>query len=59
MLAASLALSGNDEEARAVGQELLMIEPSFQVSTFVTWYPLQKDHLNRLADGLRAAGLPE
>jgi TolB-like protein/class 3 adenylate cyclase/Tfp pilus assembly protein PilF len=59
MLAASLALSGADEEAQVVGQELLMIEPLFQVSTFVTWYPLQKDHLNRLAHGLRAAGLPE
>ena len=60
MLAASLALSGDEVNARAVAQELLAIEPSFRVSTFVSWYPLQRaDDLARLGAGLRTAGLPE
>jgi adenylate cyclase len=60
MLAASLALSGDEEEAQLVGRELLAIEPSFTVSKFVAWYPLQRpEDLVRLAEGLRAAGLPE
>lgn len=59
-LAASLALSGSDEEAKAIGSELLAIEPSFRVSTFVAWYPLRRPgDLKRLAAGLTAAGLPE
>jgi TolB-like protein/class 3 adenylate cyclase len=60
MLAASLALSGDENEARVIAQELLTIEPSFRVSTFVSWYPLQrKDDLIRLEAGLRAAGFPD
>jgi TolB-like protein/Tfp pilus assembly protein PilF len=60
MLAASLALSGDETDARVIAQELLAIEPSFRVSTFVSWYPLQrKDDLTRLEAGLRAAGLPD
>jgi TolB-like protein/tetratricopeptide (TPR) repeat protein len=60
MLTASLALSGDEADARAVAQELLAIEPSFRVSTFVSWYPLQRpDDLVRLETGLRTAGLPD
>ena len=60
MLAASLALSGNEIDARVVAQELMMIEPSFRVSTFISWYPLQRaEDLTRLEAGLRAAGLPD
>ena len=60
MLAASLALSGDEKEARVIAQELLAIEPTFRVSTFISWYPLQrKDDLVRLETGLRAAGLPD
>jgi adenylate cyclase len=59
MLAASLALSGNEMDARVVAQELMAIEPSFRVSTFVSWYPLQRaEDLARLEAGLLAAGLP-
>jgi adenylate cyclase len=59
MLAASLALSGDEVEAHAVARDLLAIEPPFRVSTFVSWYPLQrKDDLARLEAGLLAAGLP-
>lgn len=59
MLAASLALSGEETEAQAVARELLTIEPSFRVSTFISWYPMQReDDLARLEAGLKAAGLP-
>jgi TolB-like protein/Tfp pilus assembly protein PilF len=59
-LAATLAQSGQRAEARAVAQELLQIEPAFTVSSFIGWYPMQRpDDLDRLAVGLRAAGLPD
>ena len=60
MLAASLALSGDEEEAQAVARDLLAIDPSCRVSTFVSWYPLRRpDDLARLTAGLRAASIPE
>jgi tetratricopeptide (TPR) repeat protein len=60
MLAASLALSGDKESAQSVAHQLLAIEPSFTVSAFLSWYPLQRaEDLARLRVGLRAAGLPE
>ena len=60
MQAASLALSGRVADARAVARELLTIEPTFRVSTFISWYPLQRtDDLARLESGLRIAGLPD
>jgi TolB-like protein len=60
MLAASLAISGDEAAARAIAQELLAIEPSFRVSAFVSWYPLRRqDDLSRLEKALLAAGLPE
>jgi adenylate cyclase len=60
MLAASLAISGDEAGARAIAQELLAIDPSFRVSTFVSWYPLRRpDDLSRLTKALLAAGVPE
>jgi adenylate cyclase len=60
MLAASLALSGDQSGAQTIGKELIAADPSFRVSSFIEWYPLQRaEDLARLADGLRAAGLPE
>jgi adenylate cyclase len=60
MKAASLALSGHQADAQAVARELLTIEPSFRVSTFIAWYPLQRsEDLARLESGLRLAGLPD
>lgn len=59
-LTACLALSGEVEAAKVASNSLLLIEPSFRVSQFITRYPLRrKDDLNRLAEGLRLAGLPE
>jgi TolB-like protein/Tfp pilus assembly protein PilF len=60
MQAASLALSGQMVDAQEVARELLTIEPTFRVSTFISWYPLQRsDDLARLESGLRLAGLPD
>jgi TolB-like protein/class 3 adenylate cyclase len=60
MLAASLALGGDEESARAVGAELLAANPAFTISGFVSWYPLARPGaLDRLAEGLRKAGLPD
>jgi TolB-like protein/class 3 adenylate cyclase/Tfp pilus assembly protein PilF len=59
-LTAALALSGEGEAAKRVAQDLLHIEPRFRVSVFTSWYPLRRpDDLERLAAGLRQAGLPE
>jgi adenylate cyclase len=59
-LAPALALSGDEPGAREVGKKILAIEPRFRVSRFIEWYPLRrKQDLARLAEGLRAAGLPE
>jgi TolB-like protein/class 3 adenylate cyclase len=60
MLAAALALGGDEEAARAVGAELLTANPAFTISGFVSWYPLSRPgDLDRLAEGLRKAGLPD
>ena len=60
MLAATLALKGDEAGARAAGAELLAIDPNFRVSRFMAWYPLRREEdMARLAAGLRAAHLPE
>ena len=59
-LTASLAHSGDVDGAKAVAADLLKLEPRFRVSTFTSWYPLRRaDDLQRLATGLKLAGLPE
>jgi adenylate cyclase len=59
-LAASLALFGDIEGAKATAERILATEPGFRVSVFTSWYPLRrKGDLERLAEGLRLAGLPE
>jgi TolB-like protein/class 3 adenylate cyclase/Tfp pilus assembly protein PilF len=59
-LTAALALSGDIEGAKNAATALLQIEPRFRVSAFTSWYPLKrKEDLERLASGLRLAGLPE
>ncbi len=60
ILAAALALDGQHDEARAAAADLLVVDPSFRVSSFVEWYPLCRPaDLRRLAEGLRASGLPD
>ena len=59
-LVAALALSGDVEAARSAAQNLMTIDPSFRISVFTAWYPLQgPGHLDRLAQGMQIAGLPE
>jgi adenylate cyclase len=59
-LAAALALAGDIDAARAVGGQLLSLDPRFRVSVFTSWYPLRRqDDLERLARGLRLANLPD
>ena len=59
-LAASLALAGDLEAAKATAKHVLAIEPRFRVSTFASWYPLRRPgDLERYVDGLKLAGLPE
>lgn len=59
-LAAALAMAGDVDGARQTAQELLTVDPSFRISTFISWYPLQgPGHLARLEHGLQIAGLPE
>lgn len=60
ILAAALALDGQHDEARCAAADLLVVDPSFRVSSFVEWYPLCRPaDLRRLAEGLRASGLPD
>jgi transcriptional regulator with AAA-type ATPase domain/TolB-like protein len=59
LLAATLSAAGNTEEAREVGQELLIAEPNFGVRRFVDGYAIRDPHRrDRLAQHLRQAGLP-
>jgi TolB-like protein/class 3 adenylate cyclase/Tfp pilus assembly protein PilF len=59
-LAAALALAGDVEAAKVAAKQVLAIEPGFRVSVFASWYPLRRPgDLERLADGLRLADLPE
>ena len=59
-LAASLALAGDLEGARAAAKRVLAVQPGFRVSVFTSWYPLRRPgDLDRFAEGLRLAGLPE
>lgn len=60
MLAVSLSLLGDDAGARAIGAELLAVDPSFRISSFIARYPLKRpEDLERLRAGLRTTGLPE
>lgn len=59
-LTASLALWGDVDAARAAAANLLAVDHRFRVSVFTSWYPLSRPgDLERLAQGLRLAGLPE
>jgi TolB-like protein len=58
--AASHALGGRLEQARHAMARLRQIDPALRVSNLGDWYPLRRpEHLARLEEGLRKAGLPE
>ncbi len=59
LLAASLGAAGKADEAREVGQSLLVADPGFQVGRFVAAYAIRDpERRDRLAHHLRLAGLP-
>jgi tetratricopeptide (TPR) repeat protein len=60
VLAASMALAGRLEEARAAVGHLLQLNPALRVSDLNKMIPIRRaDDLARLEEGLRLAGLPE
>lgn len=59
LLAASLALDGQEAQARAVGAQLLALDKNFSVDGFVSWYPfVRNEDKLALKSGLFIAGLP-
>lgn len=59
ILAASLAMDGQEAEARVVGAELLALDEDFSVDAFVSWYPfVRSEDKLALKSGLLIAGLP-
>jgi adenylate cyclase len=60
ILAASMAAANQLAEAQAVGRALLMLAPTFRVSTFMEGYALRDSERRALlATHLRLAGLPD
>jgi TolB-like protein len=60
IIAASHALAGREEQARDAMARLRQIDPTLSVSKLGYWYPLRlREDRERLAEGLRKAGLPE
>ena len=58
--AASYALAGRLAEAQKTMTRLRELDPAFGVSNVKDWVPFRRsEHLTRLVDGLRKAGLPE
>lgn len=60
LLAASHALAGRLDESKQTMQRLRALDPTLRVSDLKDWLPIHRpEHLERFADGLRLAGLPE
>jgi TolB-like protein len=60
IIAASHALAGRTEHARAAVEHLQKLDPTFRVSSLEGWIPIRRpEHLACFASGLRLAGLPE
>jgi adenylate cyclase len=55
---AACILAGERDQAMALAEHLLQLEPSFSVAAFGRWYPMQQPHLGRLLEAMRQAGLP-
>jgi hypothetical protein len=59
LLIAAQSLAGEIAKARELARKFLIDEPTFRVSEFSEWYPLQLPYLDRVLEGLRMAGLPD
>jgi len=61
-LAASYAMMGQLDKARTAGKEILRLNPDFTISAFKAYISVSNRNagdVEKLADGLRLAGLPE
>ena len=59
-LAAAAAQSGRDDEARQAAADVLRLQPDFTIAKWLQLLRLaRQEDADRLADGLRKAGLPE
>jgi adenylate cyclase len=56
-LAAAYAFLGREEEARAEGKEVMRIDPKFSIERLIKGAPWDQSRKDRVADGLRKAGL--
>src|SRR5262249_48771255 len=59
LLTAALIRLGKTEDARSAAQVLLQLQPKFTVSGVVSGNITTPERMQRLADALREAGLPE
>jgi TolB-like protein/class 3 adenylate cyclase len=59
MRAAALARLGRIDEAEAVAQQLLKVQPQFTISSITSAPVASREILDALADALRRVGLPE
>jgi hypothetical protein len=60
LIAASAALAGNVDRARGALDELRSTDPNMSVSKQSLRFPFRRPQdIERLAEGLRKAGLPE
>jgi TolB-like protein/class 3 adenylate cyclase len=58
--AAAAALAGRQPDAESAMARVRQIDPTLRISNLKDFYPLRRaDDFNRLAEGLRKAGLPE
>jgi adenylate cyclase len=55
---AACMLAGERDQAMALAEQLMQLEPAFNVAALGRWYPLQQPHLGRVLDAMRRAGLP-
>jgi Flp pilus assembly protein TadD len=59
-LASSVASLGNEVEARAAVNHLLMLDPAFSVARYARRFPTSsREKFEPVLEGLRLAGLPE
>jgi adenylate cyclase len=60
ILCSDYVLAGQSQQAREVAQEIVAIEPTFSTGRYLAGQPYKEERtLQRLADSLREAGLPE
>jgi tetratricopeptide (TPR) repeat protein len=60
VLAASRALAGELEQARAAMERVRHLDPTLRIANLKDWFPIRRpEHYAKWTEGLRKAGLPE